>query len=43
MDKQLYIPLKLEESTLKVFEDILKNIANKTIQQIEEEKIFKFI
>lgn len=38
MDKQLYIPLKLEESTLKVFEDILKNIANKTIQQIEEEK-----
>ncbi|WP_157821082.1 hypothetical protein [Macrococcoides caseolyticum] len=31
MDKQLYIPLKLEESTLKVFEDILKNIANKTI------------
>ncbi|HHW7133805.1 helix-turn-helix domain-containing protein [Macrococcoides caseolyticum] len=38
MDKQFYIPLKLEESTLKVFEDILKNIANKTIKQIEEEK-----
>ncbi|MFC6293582.1 hypothetical protein BHU61_10635 [Macrococcus epidermidis] len=38
MNNQLYIPLKLEETSLKLLEDIFKSIAENIIQQIEDEK-----
>ncbi|UTH14063.1 helix-turn-helix domain-containing protein [Macrococcus equipercicus] len=34
MDKQLYIPLKLEESTIKGFEEMFSQIAQKTLEDI---------
>ncbi|MCE4957831.1 helix-turn-helix domain-containing protein [Macrococcoides caseolyticum] len=38
MNNQLYIPLKLEETSLKLLEDIFKSFAENIIQQIEDEK-----
>lgn len=41
MNNQLFIPLKLEEATIKGFEEMLVQIANKTIEEVKQNAFVK--
>ncbi|MEY2369575.1 hypothetical protein [Lysinibacillus capsici] len=41
MNNQLFIPLKLEETTIKGFEEMLVQIANKTIEEVKQNTFVK--